>query len=147
MYLTQNCEAKLFLNTVWQESKAGLSMRVYDLDAGVWILDPWCTRLNLIEHGKFHSRYPCLRFVYLRLFQGLWLGTFLQVARGADLTTVNSEGERSVVRLVEWLLTLGAQDGYSQLGHCLCVCVRCPARAIDQHSHSGCTTGSLPRQV
>jgi hypothetical protein len=77
-----------------QEYQAG-SVR-----ARVWVLDPQCTCFNWIaRHGNFYSRYPCLRFVYLRLFQGLWLDTFLRMARGADLTTVNSKGEISTVRL------------------------------------------------
>jgi hypothetical protein len=59
------------------------SMQVFEswiLDARVWIG---------IAQGNFHSRYPWVRFIYLRLFQGLWLAIFLRVARGADLATVN----------------------------------------------------------
>jgi hypothetical protein len=88
-------------------SQAGVCHACSNLDAGIWILDPRCT--YWIAHGNFHSRYPCLSFVYLRLFQGLWLAISLRVARGADLiNTGNPKGE--VVRLAVWLLTLGAQD-------------------------------------
>jgi hypothetical protein len=41
------------------------------------------------------SRYPCLRFVYLREFQGLWLATFLPVQRGADLARLKPMVKRA----------------------------------------------------
>jgi hypothetical protein len=53
------------------------------------------TLMQVFAHGNFHSRYPCLRFVYLRLFQVLWLATFLRVTRGADLGTVNPKGKEA----------------------------------------------------
>jgi hypothetical protein len=56
-------------------------MQVFEyctIDACPWI---WA-------HGNFPSGYPCSRFVYLRLFQGLWLATFLRVARGADFVRI-----------------------------------------------------------
>jgi hypothetical protein len=40
------------------------------------------------------------------------LATFLRVAGEADLATFYSNGERSVVRLAECLLTLGAQHAH-----------------------------------
>jgi hypothetical protein len=75
------------------------SMQVFES----WILDA-CVWIYWIAHGNFHSRYTCLRFVYLRLFQRLWLATFLEVARGADLVSVNSKGERriAVVTVNPW---------------------------------------------
>jgi hypothetical protein len=107
---TARSHAEPSLNTVRQGLSThmyDLPTHMYDLDAGVWILDSQCKCLN----WNFHSRYPCLRFVYIMLFQGLWLATFLRVATGADLaTTVNSKGERSIVRLAECLRTVGAQD-------------------------------------
>jgi hypothetical protein len=99
---------KLFLNTVWQESSL-----VYDLYACGWILDPRCTRLNWSTIWKFLLQIlqiSLLKVCLFQLFQGLRFATILRVARGANLATVNSKG-RSVVRLAEWLLILGAQDG------------------------------------
>jgi hypothetical protein len=52
------------------------------------------------------------------LFWGLsWLTTFQWVPREADVVTVNPKGERSIVWLAEWLLTLGAQDGDPRFFH------------------------------
>jgi hypothetical protein len=106
-------------NVQWEPRSQNLSLAgvqgsvchtCIDLDAGVWILDPRSTCLNWTAQRNFHSSYICLRFVYLRLFQGLRLATFLWVARGADLATVTPR-----VKEAEWLLTIGTQDEIAKL--------------------------------
>jgi hypothetical protein len=65
---------------------------------------------ELVAHGNFHSRYPCLRCVYLGLFQGCDWPPFCEWRGEPIWQLFNSKGVRSVVRLAEWLLTLRAQD-------------------------------------
>jgi hypothetical protein len=85
---------------VWTRCRClnlGSSLHVFELDS-TW---KFPLQIFLLE--------VCLSQVIS--IQGLWLATFLRVASGADLATVNSKkGERRVVRLVEWLWTFGAQD-------------------------------------
>jgi hypothetical protein len=74
------------------------------LNSGKW---PWCRCLNLLDSTwKSPLQISLLEVVFSGrcvLFWVLWFTTFPWVVEGADLATVNSKGERSVVWLVEWL--------------------------------------------
>jgi hypothetical protein len=71
---------------------------------------PRCRCLNLWSSMHVFELDSAWKFVYLWLFQGLWLATFLRVARRADFVAVIPSVKEAFVRLAEWLLTLVAQD-------------------------------------
>jgi hypothetical protein len=60
------------------------------------------TCFNWIAHGNFHSRISLLEVCLSQVISRAVIGSLS--------ASVNPKGERCVVRLAEWLLTLSAQD-------------------------------------